>query len=101
MMKKKLQLQTIREEAMKGNYICSRVQWLNDQEKPSRYFCSLEHRNYIEKTAKKVKMRDGLICTDPKCILLEFKNFYSKLFKADSTDDLEGKNLENMLSKKT
>ena len=60
-MMKKLQLQTIREDAMKDNYICSRVQWLNDREKPSKYFCSLEHRNYIEKTAKKVKMRDGSI----------------------------------------
>ena len=60
---------------MKGNYIRSRVQWLNDWEKPSKYFCSLEHRNYIDKTAKKVKMRDGSICTDQKHILLEFKIF--------------------------
>ena len=54
-LEKKSQLQIIREDTIKGHQIRSRVQWLNDREKPTKYFCSLEHRNYIEKTAKKIK----------------------------------------------
>ena len=66
---------------MKGHYIRSRVQWLHEGERPTKYFCSLEHQNFITKTIKKVKTKDGTIITDQKDILAEVKSFYSQLFQ--------------------
>ena len=95
-MKKKIELETIRKEEMKGNIIRSRVQWLVEGEKPSKFFCALEHRNYIEKNIRKVTLDNGQIITDQKTILLEMKNFYQKLY--NSKDDvLIDTNLEDLL----
>ena len=78
---KKTELENIREEVMRGHQVRSCVQWLSEGERPTKYFCSLEHRNYLDKTIKKVIKEDGLVLTDPKSILGELRNFYSKLFK--------------------
>ena len=37
-------LQSLRESQLKGNFVRSRVQWLQSGEKPSQYFCSLEQK---------------------------------------------------------
>ena len=50
---KQQELVNIRETKMKGHYIRSRVQWLQLGEKPSKYFCSLEKQNCINRTLKK------------------------------------------------
>ena len=47
---KKTELLNIREGRMQGHQERSRVQWLKEGEKPRKYFCSLEHQNYVEKT---------------------------------------------------
>ena len=47
----------------------------------SRLFCAIEHKKYLEKTAKKIKLKDGSICTDQKRILSEFEHFYASLFQ--------------------
>ena len=83
---KQRELQELREEKLKGAFIRSRVQWLNEGEKPSRYFCSLERRNYLEKTIKRITKENGQICKDQKEILSEIKDYYKKLFK--NNDDL-------------
>ena len=77
---KKENLETIRNEKLRGHIIRSRVQWLNEEERPSRYFCSLETRSYIEKTVKKIKSDTGKLITDQKDILNEIRLFYSNLF---------------------
>ena len=46
---KKRELEHLREKSIQASAIRSRAQWLNDGEKPSKYFCSLEKYNYIEK----------------------------------------------------
>ena len=78
---KRQELILLRESKMKGHYIRSRVQWLHEGERPTKYFCSLEHQNFITKTIKKVKTKDGTIITDQKVILAEVKSFYSQLFQ--------------------
>ena len=45
----KSELEKLREKSMKGHLIRSRTQWLSQGEKPTKYFCSLEHHNYTEK----------------------------------------------------
>ena len=77
---KKCELENIRTEKQKGVIIRSRVQWLNEGEKPSKYFCSLEKQLYIEKTVKKIVTSSGNTITDQKEILKELKNYYENLF---------------------
>ena len=93
---KQQELLNIRENRMKGHFIRSRVQWLQMGEKPSKYFCSLEKQNCINKTLKKVRKADGTMLTDQKEILNEFKLFYQKLFKSNE-NQTEYTNLENLM----
>ena len=76
---KKIQLQDIRNEKLKGNMIRSRAQWLSEGEKPTKFFCGLESKNFVNKTIKKLETDNGII-TNQKEILTEVKNFYQNLF---------------------
>ena len=67
---------------MKGHLIRSRTQWLTQGEKPTKYFCSLEHHNCTEKTVKKVIKKDRTEVSDQKHILKQLKCYYSNLFKS-------------------
>ena len=80
-----------------GSPIRARTQWLNEGEKPSKFFCSLEKYNYTEKTIKTIQLQDGQCITDQKEILEEIKNFYSSLFSKKKTED---QNLETLFKKK-
>ena len=73
---------------MKGHFVRSRLKWLSDGEKPTKFFCNLEKRNYTEKTIRKLELSDGTIIVDQTKILQEVKKFYGHLFKA-RTDELE------------
>lgn len=46
-------LEKLRKEKLFGHMIWSRAHWMEEGEKPSKYFCNLESRNYINKTIKK------------------------------------------------
>lgn len=50
---KKKELESIRKEKLLGHMIRSRARWIEEGEKPSKYFCNLESRNYLNKTIKK------------------------------------------------
>ena len=49
---KKADLEKFRESKIKGEQVRSRIQWLSEGEKPSKTFCNLETKNYIEKTIR-------------------------------------------------
>ena len=66
---------------MAGHIIRSRIQCLSEYEKPSKYFCSLEHKSYIEKTIKKVQLDNGNIITSQKEILNAITKYYRNLFE--------------------
>ena len=46
-------LENLRKEKLKGNMIRSKARWVEEGEKPTKYFCHLESRNYLNKTIKK------------------------------------------------
>lgn len=69
---------------MKGHMIRSKVTWLDEGEKPSRYFCSLEAQHYMNKTIFKIENEDGHIITEQNQILKEIENFYQKLYSDHS-----------------
>ena len=49
--------------------IRARIQWISEGERPSKYFCKLENKNYVEKTIKKVEFNDGTFTTNQRKIL--------------------------------
>lgn len=91
------QLEELRSDRMKGHIIRSRAEWLTHGEKPSRYFCSLENRLFLEKTIKRVKKPDGSYILDQKEILAELQTFYASLYKNHDLE-LENVDLNNLLS---
>ena len=91
---KKTELQELRNIKLKGQMIRSRVQWIDEGEKPTKFFCSLENNNYTNKTIKQLLKSDNSILTDQKEILEEIKSFYQNLFE-NKDDELSEINLEN------
>ena len=67
--------------------IRSRIQWLAEGEKPSRFFCALEHNNYVDKTIKCLHKQGEIYIRDQKKILNEIKTYYAKLY--ESTESIE------------
>ena len=43
---------------MQGHMVRSRLQWVSEGERPSRYFCALENSNYTDKTVKSLVRQD-------------------------------------------
>jgi exonuclease III len=78
---KKAQLQEIREKRMEGVLIRSRARYVADGEKPSKYFCSLEKRNYVSKTMTQIIKDDGSVLSKTKDISKEAGAFYESLYK--------------------
>ena len=73
-----------------------KAKWINEGEKPSKYFCSLEKRNYINKTIQRVELENGNICTEQKDILDEVMKFYENLYKSREPE-LDDINLQHLL----
>ena len=83
---KKIELQEIRNIRLKGNMIRSRAQWLDEGERPTKYFCALENKNFLDKTIKKVCNDENEIITDQKKILSAIETYYSNLFRSRDTE---------------
>ena len=84
---KKEKLEFLRNEKLNGVLVRSRANWLKNGEKPSKYLCSLERKNYVEKTIKQLKTVNDSITTDQKEILKEIQTYYSNRFKSRNTDE--------------
>ena len=94
---KKSELEEIRKEKMKGHAIRARLEYLTEGERATQYFCSLENKNYIEKTVKKLTLTNNKIITDQKKILTEMKLFYKELFR-NHDENLSNLDLDVMLN---
>ena len=77
--KKKL-LQEIRANKVEGIILRSKARWIDQGEKPTKYFLNLEKRNYVSKLIPKIITEDGIEIRDGKEILEEQKRFYQKLY---------------------
>ena len=51
---KKVELEDLRKDKVKGQMKRTRLQWLHEGEKPTSLFCNLERKQYIKKTIKKL-----------------------------------------------
>ena len=77
---RKSQLQEIRNRRLEGMIIRSRVRWLQEGEKVSRYFCNLENRNFCSKSLGFLERGDGSTIFEQKEILEEVKCFFTDLY---------------------
>ena len=84
---KQKHLEEIRSQTLKGNYIRSRVRWIEEGEKPSKYFCNLESRNYVNKQIPKLILNDGTSIINQSEILNHTKLFYETLYTKRDTID--------------
>ena len=50
---KKQELEKLREDKIRGEMIRARIQWINEGERPSKYFCKLENKILWKKQLKK------------------------------------------------
>ena len=83
---KKHELESLRNEKMKGKLVRSRAQWVDEGEKPTKYLCGLESKNYTSKIIPKVEKDNGEIVTDQKEILKEVQYFFENLYKNKNED---------------
>lgn len=87
----KTELYDIRQEKLKGHIIRSRAQYIDQSEKPTKYFCGLEKHNYVSKTMSKLEKNDGSIITEQTEILNETEKYYKSLYanKDNTLDDID------------
>lgn len=71
---------------LKGNYIRSRTQWIEEGEKPTRYFCNLESRNFINKQFSKLDIENGQIIESQEEILNKTKLFYENQYQKETLE---------------
>ncbi len=55
----KSELEQIRKDNLKGSVLRSKANWIENGEKPSKYFCALEKRNYVNKTVMEITNEQG------------------------------------------
>ena len=72
---KKKTLENLRKVKIQGIITRSRVRWIEEGEKPTKYFLSLEKRNFISKTIPMLCTENNTLITDQKEILNEVKDF--------------------------
>lgn len=77
-------LEKINKYECRGAGIRSRVKWMEDGEKNTSYFLSLEKRNGENKLITQLKIKEKKkVVTDPQQILREVKRFYEDLYKSN------------------
>ena len=83
-----IELAAIREDRIKGAQISARSLKVNEGEKPSSYFLSLEKANYINKTMLEIHDLKDLV-KNKEGILKAQKDFYQKLYSKGNTTNLD------------
>ena len=95
---KQSQLQKLRRSKLNGSMIRSKVKWLQSGEKPTKYFCALERKNFIDKTIKKLTLETGETVLEQYAILNLVKEYYANLFKSRD-NDIDDIQLGNLLDR--
>ena len=83
---KKLELEKFRKEKIQGIMVRAKIKWAEEGEKPTRYFCSLESRNYVNITIPKVQQENGNTIKTQEEILKEVQKFYSNLYAPQNSE---------------
>ena len=71
---------------MEGVKITSRVRWISDGEKATKYFYNLEKRNFVSKCMNSLIKENGSTTNVQSELLQETKNFYKKLYMKNTEE---------------
>ena len=93
--KKRKELEELRKHKLEGLMIRSRAKWIDQGEKVTKYFCSLENRNYVSKCMPNLYRSDGTRTNTKDEIIFETKRFYEKLYDVKQTEDVDLNDLLN------
>ena len=85
---KEIQLKQLLNEEAEGNQIRSRAKWIEEGEKPTRYFFGLEKSRQKNNTITRLKKEDKMLTEDID-ILEETQSFYQKLYTAQQTNQID------------
>ena len=88
----KSRLKKIMTYRTKGAILRSKVRWHEDGERNTKYFYSLEKRNYTNKAITRLKIAENVYTEDQFNILDKEKCFYESLYK---TKNIETEKLKN------
>ena len=94
------ELKVIREKKLQGTLIRSRARWVEQGEKPTKYFCNLENRNFISKHVSSVVNDRGEELFNDEQIKNEFHLYYQNLYSSKESE-IEDVDLNNILNDDT
>ena len=89
-------LEAFRKEFINGLFARTKLKWIEQGEKPTKYFLSLEKRNYVNKTVSKLVTDDGIVASQID-ILNEIERFYKSLYSCYD-DNLKEVELNSIIS---
>ena len=75
----KFELKSIYEEKGKQAKFRAKCRWVENGERPTKYFFNLEKRNYNKKTIRELRRQDESITNNENEILDQIETFYKKL----------------------
>ena len=85
-------IEELETEKIEATTFRSRLNWSKQGEKMTKYFFSLERRNFNNKTMFTILLPDGSTCSKQKRILKEQEQFYANLYTSDPNILFEIKN---------
>ena len=77
---KKEELRLPRKQKLEGMIVRSKIKWIQEGERPSKYFCHLEKRNFVQKHSSFIEKEDGEVLFDQDETVKETKDFYETLY---------------------
>ena len=97
---KKEELRLLRQQKIDGMIVRSKIKWIQEGERPSKYICHLEKRNFVQKHLSFIQKQDGEVLFDQDEIVKETKDFYEKLYESREKDVVDV-NLHTMVEAPT
>ena len=82
----KSELKAIRNKKIRGSIIRTKAKWVEDGEKPSKYFLNLEKRNYVNKQISRIVRKDDTVAMSQEDIETEILSFYKTLYKENKVE---------------
>ena len=83
------QLQELRDKQIQGMIVRSRIKWALDGEKPSKYFCNLENRNFVDRSLSVLERENGDLIFEQDEILSDVHEFYQHLYTERNVTDID------------
>jgi hypothetical protein len=81
------ELELLHSRSLEGIKIRSKAEWIEEGEKPTRFFFNLESKNQSKHTITALTTSGGEVNTNPD-ILSALREFYKNLYMAENTDPL-------------